>query len=182
MANIDPITALQNTTFVPNTEPASSKLDSVDFMKLLIAQMRNQNPLSESTNPGDIMGQLAQFEMLTKLGEISDGIKVMQGLDELSNAAALIGRTVVGRQVDALPIVLDEISREMYGAPFSAITIGQQRIVGTDPRAQAAGLDRDQAGNETRGVVDKVVVGSNGIPMLLVGGKVVDMFTVSVVE
>lgn len=181
MAHVNPVTQLQNITYKPDTEPASSSFDTVDFMKLMIAQMRNQNPLSESDNPADFMGQLAQFEMLSKLTAISDGIKVMQGLEELSSAASLIGRTVVGQQVDALPTVLDAISREMFGAPYSAVTRGQQRIIGADPRAREA-ASGSQAGKEIRGVVEKVVVGSNGIPLLFVDGKVVDMFTIAVVE
>lgn len=43
---IDAVTALQNTTTAGTKPDPSSTLGQVDFMKLIIAQMRNQNPWS----------------------------------------------------------------------------------------------------------------------------------------
>ncbi|MBK9611181.1 flagellar hook capping FlgD N-terminal domain-containing protein [Candidatus Amarobacter glycogenicus] len=44
---VDAITALKNTTYTPKAS-ANSELSQVDFMKLIIAQMQNQNPWSRS--------------------------------------------------------------------------------------------------------------------------------------
>jgi hypothetical protein len=38
------------------------------------------------------------------------------------------------------------------------------------------------AGNEVTGKVDRVVTDDKGIPMLIIGGKVVDLFTVAEVR
>lgn len=178
---IDPITQLQNATYQPAPATPSQDLTSVDFMKLMIAQLRNQNPLEPSSDT-DFMAQLAQFESLNQMRAVADGLKVMQSLNELSGAASLIGRTVVGKQVDAVPVTLDMVSRELFGRPYSQLNSAQKQAVTADERVQGAVLDRENAGLEVRGAVERVVVGSDGIPMLYVGGKVVDLFTVAVVE
>ena len=56
---IDAITALKNTTYTPKAS-ANSELSQVDFMKLIIAQMQNQNPL-EPQSDTDFMAQMAQL-------------------------------------------------------------------------------------------------------------------------
>jgi hypothetical protein len=50
-----------------------------------------------------------------------------------------------------------------------------------DQRVKDALVDAANAGTEISGVVDKVVTSPDGIPMLMVGGKVVDLFSVAVV-
>jgi hypothetical protein len=51
--------------------------------------------------------------------------------------------------------------------------------VNRDGRVQDAAADVPNAGQEVSGRVDRVAVGPDGIPMLIVGGKVVDLFTVT---
>jgi hypothetical protein len=61
--------------------------------------------------------------------------------------------------------------------------VSAQRVtVNQDDRVVAAAADLPNAGREVSGVVDKVVVGPDGIPMLWVGNKVVDLFTVAEVD
>jgi hypothetical protein len=54
--------------------------------------------------------------------------------------------------------------------------------VNGDKRVQDAAFDAANAGAEVTGKVDRVVVGADGIPSLYVGGKVLDMFTVTGVQ
>lgn len=178
---VDPITQLHNSTLPAQLSPASRDLSSVDFMKLMVAQLRNQNPL-EPASDTDFMAQLAQFESLNQMRAVADGLRVMQSLNELSGAAGLIGRTVVGQQVDAVPVTLDIVSREVFGRPYDQLNSAQKQAVTSDDRVQEAAADRENAGLEVSGTVDRVVVGADGIPMLYVDGKVVDLFTVSVIE
>ena len=49
-------------------------------------------------------------------------------------------------------------------------------------RVIAAASDLPNAGNEVMGRVDRVVTDDKGIPMLLVGNKVVDLFTIAEVQ
>lgn len=177
---IDPVTGLQNSTYTAKSG-VSQDLSSVDFMKLIIAQMRNQNPL-EPQKDSDFMAQMAQFEALNQMKLMAQGVRVLQGINELSSAAAMIGRSVTGKQVSGLDVVRDMVAREKYSLPFARLTSEQRGQVNGDARVQEAGADAQNAGREVSGTVDRVVVGPDGIPMLLVSGKVVDLFTVSEVR
>jgi flagellar hook assembly protein FlgD len=178
---IDPVTGLQNVTAQPATSAPSNSLGEVDFMKLIVAQMQNQNPLDPQKDT-DFMAQMAQFESLNQMKTVADGMKVLQGINELSSATSMIGKTVVGSQVDATPVTRDAVGRELFGAPYAKLSTAQQGQVNLDERTQAALRDAHNAGTDVAGKVDRVVVGPDGIPSLYVGGKVVDLFTVSAVQ
>ena len=177
--DINQVTQFQNATLTPQGQNTNlTDLDSVDFMALIIAQMRNQDPLSPQDN-SDFMAQLAQFETLSQMTRMADGLRVMQSVNELSSATAMIGRTVTGRQVDGVPAVADVVARELFGAPYFELNADQLVAVDADQRVVDAIADRANAGAEVTGVVDRVIVGFDGIPMLFVDGKVVDLFTVA---
>lgn len=177
---IDSVTALQNVT---GTKPktASADLGQVDFMKLIIAQMRNQNPL-EPQKDSDFMAQMAQFESLNQMKTVAESMKVLQGVQELTSAASMIGKTITGKQVDGIAVTRDLVSRETYGRPFLKLTSLERVSVNKDDRVVAAAADLPNAGNEVTGTVDRVVTDDKGIPMLLVNGKVVDLFTIGEVR
>ena len=70
-----------------------------DFLKLLIAQLQNQDPLSPMDNQ-EFAVQLAQFNSLEQLigvNEKLDSLAGQQGLASQFNTASLIGKQVVGR-------------------------------------------------------------------------------------
>lgn len=177
---VDPTTALENSTY-EKPGRAEQDLDSVDFMNLIVTQMQNQNPLDPQDND-DFMAQLAQFESLSQNKKLAESMDVMQGLNELSSASALIGKEVVGEQVEAVGVVRDMVSRDTYGTSFDKLSTAQQREVNNHDDVIAAAQDAENEGEEVQGTVDRVVVGPDGIPMLFVGGKVVDLFTVSQVQ
>ena len=178
---IDAITALQNTTTSDQKQKASNGLGQVDFMKLIIAQMRNQNPL-EPQKDSDFMAQMAQFEALNQMKVVADSMKVLQGVQELNSAAGMLGKTITGKQVDAIGVTRDLVDRDLYGRPFARLTSMEKAAVNKDERVVAAAADLPNAGNEVTGVVERVVTDEKGIPMLLVGDKVIDLFTISEVQ
>jgi len=175
--SVDPVTGLQNSTYTAKST-SSGELTQVDFMTLIIAQMRNQNPL-EPQSDSDWMAQMAQFESLNQMRTIADGIKVLQGVNELTSAASLVGRTVTAKQVDGIAITRDLVGRELYGRPFAKLTSYERAEVNKNERVIEAAADLPNAGTEVSGTVEKVVMDSTGIPFLYIGGKVADLFTVS---
>jgi hypothetical protein len=128
------------------------------------------------------MAQMAQFEALNQMKSMADGIMVLQGVQELTSAASMIGKTVTGKQVDGLGVIRDIVSRELYGRPFSKLTSLERVEVNKEDRVVAAAGDLPNAGNEVTGQVQRVVTDAKGIPMLMVNGKVVDLFTISEVQ
>ncbi len=173
---VDPVTSLQNATYTPSAS-ADTQLDKLDFMKLIVAQLRNQNPLAPQSDT-DFMAQLAQFEALNQMQLVAQGIKAMQGLSELSSAAALIGKEVVGRTSAGVEVVRDIVARELFGLPYGDLAGPQRQAVDADARVKEAAASSATAGTEISGVVERVVVGPDGVPVLVIGNHVVDLFSV----
>jgi flagellar basal-body rod modification protein FlgD len=77
----------------------NANLDKDAFLKLLVAQLKYQNPLDPS-DPGEFMAQTAQFTMVEKLEELAK-----QGADsalasKLSTASALVGKQITYTDAD----------------------------------------------------------------------------------
>jgi flagellar basal-body rod modification protein FlgD len=88
-----PITDLKNATVVGGAtsprEAPSGTLGKDEFLKLLVGQLRHQDPLNP-LNDAEFMGQMAQFTQVEQLTNMAKGL-------ELDRAFALIGREVTYR-------------------------------------------------------------------------------------
>lgn len=73
----------------------SSASHQSNFMTLLVAQLRNQDPLNPATNE-DFIAQLAQLESLDESKKISNSLASMVSTQEFSSASTLIGKSVLG--------------------------------------------------------------------------------------
>lgn len=84
-------------TAATSASAAKSTLDQSDFLKLMTAQMKNQDPFSPVDNT-QMVAQMAQFSSLAGISEMSTTLKAIQ--DKLSgttgaDAASYIGRSVL---------------------------------------------------------------------------------------
>jgi len=72
----------------------------MDYMKLLVTQLQNQNPL-EPLNNNEMASQLAQFSQLQQLETISSGIGVMNSnfAKALINANRAYANSLIGKKV-----------------------------------------------------------------------------------
>ncbi len=90
-----PVTGTGGTTYVPG---ASSTIDRPDqmgkdvFMKLLVAQMRYQDP-GNPVDSSQMMSQTATFSQVEKLEQLVNQNASMLVLQESATAGALVGRT-----------------------------------------------------------------------------------------
>ena len=79
---------------IPTSQRAASEdLGQEDFLKLMVEQMRNQNPLDPQDN-GEFFSQIAQFQTLDAMNVISQAITTLVEISGLSNASALIGKSI----------------------------------------------------------------------------------------
>lgn len=76
---------------------AGDSLGQEDFLALMIAQFRNQDPFEPMQN-GEFLGQLAQFGTVSGIQEMQSSIAALSGslvADQTLQAAGLIGREVL---------------------------------------------------------------------------------------
>ncbi|MGV8121214.1 MAG: flagellar hook capping FlgD N-terminal domain-containing protein [Candidatus Xenobiia bacterium LiM19] len=77
------------------TSSMSSLSGQTDFLKILIAQLANQNPLDgNSANPQDFIAQLAQFQSLSATLSLNKSFEAFSLSSELMQGTSLIGKTV----------------------------------------------------------------------------------------
>jgi flagellar basal-body rod modification protein FlgD len=74
-------------------EPKQDEFGKDTFLKLLVAQLKYQDPLSP-TDPQAFLAQSAQFTQVEKLTEMAEQMGRNADNQGLTTASALIGRTV----------------------------------------------------------------------------------------
>ena len=97
---------------VPQSGPGGSQMPSafdtnglgeMDFLKLIVSQIQNQNPL-EPQKDTEFIAQLAQFDTLNQMRALNQAMDVLRGLTELSQASALIGKQIRAFTPEGNPI------------------------------------------------------------------------------
>ncbi len=89
--------------------PATSTVDRPDqlgkdtFLKLLVAQMRYQDPANPASS-SEFMAQTATFSQVEKLEEIAAQNASMLILQEASTAGAMVGRTATYTGTDGASV------------------------------------------------------------------------------
>lgn len=76
---------------------SSNELGKDAFMELMLAQLKNQNPLEPQDN-GDFIAQLAQFSSLEEMQNLSSSVDDVVGQFRSSQAlqaSAMVGKTVL---------------------------------------------------------------------------------------
>ncbi|KTD49997.1 flagellar basal body rod modification protein [Legionella quinlivanii] len=79
-----------------NMTTPGNNLGQKDFLRLMIAQFKNQDPTSPKTN-GDFLAQLAQFSTNDGIGKMQESIQ--QLANSLQSNQALQASSLVGRKV-----------------------------------------------------------------------------------
>lgn len=79
------------------TAKKKGELDQADFLKMLVAQMKFQNPM-EPQDPSKFMDQMSQMSMIQGMQKMQDTFKGMTNTlvaNQALQATSLIGRTVL---------------------------------------------------------------------------------------
>jgi flagellar basal-body rod modification protein FlgD len=77
----------------------SSQLDQDTFLKLMVAQLRNQDPMNP-TDSSQFLAQTAQFTSLEKLNQVADQSAQAYAAQMAFGASSLAGRTVTYKDGD----------------------------------------------------------------------------------
>jgi len=92
-AQLDRQVDLYNKSLASNGRVPTQELGKDDFLKLLLAQLQNQDPTSPMENT-EFVAQMAQFSSLEQMTNMSQGFTKMANLMTSSQAINTIGRTV----------------------------------------------------------------------------------------
>jgi flagellar basal-body rod modification protein FlgD len=84
---------------VPGRKPADGELGKDAFLKLLVAQMKYQDPMSPADGT-DFIAQTAQFTLVEKMAAMSDQNEKMLASQNNATAAGMVGRTVAWDATD----------------------------------------------------------------------------------
>ena len=77
---------------------SSNTVDQDMFLKLLVAQLKYQDP-SSPTDPAQFLSQTAQFSSVEKLGQLADLSQKVYDASRQQTAASLMGRSVTWADV-----------------------------------------------------------------------------------
>ncbi len=117
---------------------SSSSLGQNDFMKLLVTQLKNQNPLDPVTG-SDFVAQLAQFSSLSGIQQMNTNFQSLLLLQGLTQGSQLIGSTITYQQssgsmasgrVQAVTAQNGTVSLQVNGA---LVPLQQVRSVNSTP-------------------------------------------------
>ncbi|MDD9942993.1 MAG: hypothetical protein OXU20_18275 [Myxococcales bacterium] len=122
-----------------NDPPPSQELDRESFMKLLVAELKNQDPL-EPLQAREMVTQLSQLTSVEKLINIEQGIAAVQA--ETAGVASTQLSSLVGRQVTA---------------DVSAVDLGQTGGVTSQFNVQSRAAEVEVTIREPTGEVIRVV-------------------------
>ena len=114
--------------------PAKSTVERPDqmgkdtFLKLLVAQMRYQDP-SKPVDSSQMMAQTATFSQVEKLEQLATQNAALLVLQEASTAGALVGRTVTYTGTDGAEVSGPVTAVRLASADQEAVaTVGGKQV------------------------------------------------------
>ncbi|WP_159589113.1 flagellar hook assembly protein FlgD [Chelativorans xinjiangense] len=98
------VSTVTGTTQNQTSTAAPQAVDYQSFLKLLVAEMKNQDPTSpmEST---DYVAQLASFSQVEQSVQINDKLEQILAASSLSQASGLVGREITSADGSVTGIV-----------------------------------------------------------------------------
>jgi flagellar basal-body rod modification protein FlgD len=93
------VTGSSSTTdvkFVDKDKIGLAGLQSDTFLKLLIAQLQNQDP-TEPVGNEEILNQLSQMRSLQSNTELSDTLKGLASSQQITTGASFLGKSITGK-------------------------------------------------------------------------------------
>lgn len=126
-----PNTTSAPTTTAPTTASSASNaiLGKDDFLKLLVGQLKNQDPLNP-TSDTDFIGQMAQFSQLEQTTNMAAANERLIAEQRGARAVALLGRTVTYPDATGAPAT-GLVERVEWAAGTPSLTVGG--VAGVDP-------------------------------------------------
>ena len=126
-----PLSGVQAGTAATATAPttassASSQLDQETFLKLMVAQLRNQDPMNP-TDSAEVLAQTAQFTSLEKLEVVADQSAQAFAAQMAFGASSLVGRTVTYTDAEGAEVT-GTVSSVRFGPSGPLLGVGDAEV------------------------------------------------------
>ncbi|NLG36793.1 MAG: hypothetical protein GX549_02165 [Clostridiales bacterium] len=152
MPDVNTVAGAGHASGTSRTQTAGSSLGSIDFMQILVAQLRHQDPLSPMEDK-EFVTQLAQFSMLESINAMNAGFSRMEGLELLGKQVLAVRaqtQEVISGTVESARFDNGQMRLFVMGQPVSlteVVWIGTQAaqpeaIAQTAPELSPDGLER----------------------------------------
>ncbi len=99
----------------------------IDYMNLLVTQMKNQNPLEPMSND-EMTAQLATISQLEQLENISGSFEKALAGAQLSQGTALIGKTITFVPPEGEYAVQGQVERADLSGEQVLLAVGDYRV------------------------------------------------------
>lgn len=106
-----------------------------DFLKLLVGQLKNQDPMNP-TSDADFIGQMAQFSQLEQTTNMASANERLIVQQSGARAVALIGRTVTYPDPGTGALTTAVVERVEWLSGRPSLTVGA--VAGIDPDSVTA--------------------------------------------
>lgn len=131
----------------------STVLGQNDFMKLLMTQMQNQNPM-DPTNSAEFMSQLAQFASLQGITQLNQNFANLLTLQSLNQGTSLIGKPITYTDSGGRTASGTVGSVSMVGGQVQLVVNGTNVSLSQIQSVQAAPRTSANAGNTTNPITN----------------------------
>jgi flagellar basal-body rod modification protein FlgD len=72
----------------------NTMLGKDDFLKILVGELQNMDPMSQSNDPTQSMAQMTQFSILEQISNLSTSQSAATASEKQTQAISLLGKTV----------------------------------------------------------------------------------------
>lgn len=120
------IAAQSQVKVVDNARTGFNGLSSDDFLKVLIEQLKNQDP-SNPMDSDQLLQQVSQMRALQSNIELSDSLKSLTLNQQISSAASFLGKQVSGTDANN-QAVSGAVDRVVVTNGKALLSIGQKQI------------------------------------------------------
>lgn len=166
------------------------QLGKDDFLKLLVAQLRNQDPMKPMDDT-QFIGQMAQFTSLERMQALDEQMGMLFRVEQLGQANGLIGKQIEANDIASGTTIKGTVDTVKVEDGNAVLSVGGKTVKLDDvisvvegetaQLAQASNLIGKQVdaklsstGQTVSGVVDSVKM-DNGSAVLVIGGQSVPL-------
>ena len=121
------VTGVSGVSSTTTTSAAKANVDYESFLKLLVAEMKNQDP-TEPMDSSQYIAQLASFSQVEQSIQVNSKLDSLLQLTQLTQAGSIIGKTVTSAD-DSVSGVVNSVKLTREGL-VAVLDTGDSLLIG----------------------------------------------------